>query len=312
MSENFFYSSLSGQEIEDTLVGAVRFNAMQGLTTSQKAQARQNIGAGEENTQIKIKGFYATLEDLQQHIPVGTEGDVYAVGTASPYDLYIWDAVNNVWVNNGPLSFSDAIIDDGDISLSSTWSSQKINTQISAIDLTSLISDSTTAANKTWSSNKISTELSGKTSPSDVATAVSALVDDSTTSASKTWSSQKIASEIANAVAWKLLWTNPNPSSDFAEQTVSLALTPYSDILIIANQYTSADIHLSFYCRVDGYCYLEVVGTFDANGTMALNRRQAIINTSGIEFADAYSKTYNSSSKSTHNDQLIPLYIYAR
>ena len=130
MSENYYYSSLSGQEIEDTLVGAVRFNAMQGLTTSQKAQARQNIGAGEENTQIKIKGFYATLTDLQQAIPVGNEGDVYAVGTESPYDLYIWDAVNIRWVNNGPISFSDAIIDDNDISTSSAWSSAKTSGEL--------------------------------------------------------------------------------------------------------------------------------------------------------------------------------------
>lgn len=133
MSENYFYSSLSGQEIEDTLVGAVRFNAMQGLTTSQKALARQNIGAGEANTQIKIKGFYATIEDLQQQIPVGTEGDVYAIGTESPYDLYIWDAVNNVWVNNGPISFSDAIIDDNDISTTSVWSSAKTTNEIAEV-----------------------------------------------------------------------------------------------------------------------------------------------------------------------------------
>lgn len=133
MSENYYYSSLSGQEIEDTLVGAVRFNAMQGLTTSQKAQARQNIGAGEESTQIKIKGFYDTLEDLQQQIPVGNEGDVYAVGTESPYDIYIWDAVNNVWVNNGPISFSDAIIDDNDISTTSVWSSAKTTNEIAEV-----------------------------------------------------------------------------------------------------------------------------------------------------------------------------------
>lgn len=311
MSENYFYSSLSAQEIEDTLVGAVVANAAQSLTTSQKAQARANIGAGAVDTGLIIKGYYATAADLESAHPIAAEGDVYMVGTAAPYDTYIWDAVNMEWKNNGALTPGDSTIDDNDISTTHTWSSSKINTQISSIDLTSLISDSTTASNKTWSSNKISTELSGKTSPSDVATAVAALVDDSTTSASKTWSSQKIAAEI-DKCKWKLVWTNPNPSSDFAEQTVPLALTPYSDILIIANQYTGADIHLPFYCRVDGYCYLEVVGTFDGNGTMSLNRRQAVINTSGIEFSDAYSKTYNSSSKSKHNDQLIPLYIYAR
>ena len=133
MSENCFYSSLSGQEIENTLLGAVRFNVALNLTTSEKALARQNIGAGEANTQIKIKGFYDTLSDLQQAIPVGNEGDVYAVGTASPYDLYIWDAVHSVWVNNGPISFSDAIIDDNDISTTSVWSSAKTTNEIAEV-----------------------------------------------------------------------------------------------------------------------------------------------------------------------------------
>ena len=133
MSENYFYSSLSGQEIENTLLGAVRFNTDQYLTTSQKALARQNIGAGEANTQIKIKGFYDTLSDLQQQIPVGNEGDIYAVGTESPYDIYIWDAVHSVWVNNGPISFSDAIIDDNDVSTTSVWSSSKTTNEIAEV-----------------------------------------------------------------------------------------------------------------------------------------------------------------------------------
>lgn len=130
MSENYFYSSLSAQEIEDTLVGAVVFNSDMGLTASQKAQARANIGAGENDTKVIIMGFFDTVADLESQYPIGNAGDVYAVGTESPYDIYIWDAVNTEWVNNGPLSFSDAVIVDDDISLSSTWSSQKINTQL--------------------------------------------------------------------------------------------------------------------------------------------------------------------------------------
>lgn len=133
MSENYFYSSLSGQEIENTLLGAVRFNTDLHLTTSEKALARQNIGAGEANTQINIRGFYDTLADLQQAIPVGNEGDVYAVGTESPYDIYIWDAVHAVWVNDGPISFSDAIIDDNDVSTTSVWSSSKTTNEIAEV-----------------------------------------------------------------------------------------------------------------------------------------------------------------------------------
>lgn len=131
MSENYFYSSLSGQEIEDTLVGAVRFNAAQNLTTSEKEIARQNIGAGTVDTGLVIKGYYDTAADLESAHPMASEGDAYMVGTAAPYDVYIWDNVGFQWVNNGPLTPGDSVIDDNDLSSQTTWSSIKINTQLS-------------------------------------------------------------------------------------------------------------------------------------------------------------------------------------
>ena len=308
MSENYFYSSLSAQEIEDTLVGAVVFNSDMGLTTSQKAQARANIGAGENDTKVIIMGFFDTLADLQSQIPVGTVGDVYAVGTQSPYDIYIWDATHIEWKDNGPLSFSDAIIDDGDISLSSTWSSQKINTQISSIDLTSLISDSTTSANKTWSSNKISTELSGKATPSDVATAVAALVDDSTTSASKTWSSQKIAAEI-DKCKWHLLWTNADDTADFAAQDVSVNLSDYTEIMIYWKQ-----------LKNDTYYFTQTNLIVASASSYLFNNSAGKIVRRGFTFASDLSKItfdggqqYQSYGTATaSNGYAIPVKIYAR
>ena len=130
MSENYFHSSLSAQEIEDTLVGAVVYNKQLLLTTSQKAQARANIGAGAVDTGLIIKGYYDTAADLESAHPIAAEGDAYMVGTESPYDVYIWDAVNFEWKNNGPLTPGDSTIDDNDISLTHTWSSSKINTQL--------------------------------------------------------------------------------------------------------------------------------------------------------------------------------------
>lgn len=134
MSENYFYSSLSAQEIEDTLVGAVVANAAQSLTTSQKAQARANIGAGAVDTGLIIKGYYATAADLESAHPIAAEGDVYMVGTAAPYDTYIWDAVNMEWKNNGALTPGDSTIDDNDISSTHTWSSSKINAELGDIE----------------------------------------------------------------------------------------------------------------------------------------------------------------------------------
>lgn len=132
MAENYWYSSLSGQEIEDTLLGAVRSDVDQSLTTSEKARARANIGAGESNSTFKILGYFPTLADLQEWLQILPEpGDAYGIGTASPYDIYVWDGAHNTWVNNGPIVLSDALIDDEDISTDHTWSSTKINTELS-------------------------------------------------------------------------------------------------------------------------------------------------------------------------------------
>ena len=132
MAENYYYSSLSGDEIEQTLLGAVRFNADQSLTTSQKAAARANIGAGESNSTFKILGYFDTLQDLQEWLQtLPQSGDAYGIGTESPYDVYVYDGVHNEWVNNGPIAYSDALIDDEDIASNKAWSSSKINTELS-------------------------------------------------------------------------------------------------------------------------------------------------------------------------------------
>ena len=50
---------------------------------------------------ITVKGYYSTLSALQQAVPSPAAGDTYGVGSAAPYTIYIWDAVNSQWVNNG-------------------------------------------------------------------------------------------------------------------------------------------------------------------------------------------------------------------
>lgn len=131
MSDSYFYSSLTGQEIEDTLVGAVRFNAGQTLSTAQKAQARQNIGAGSETTGFQILGYYDTLEDLQAALQVLPQpGDAYGIGVSEPYDIYVYDGTTDEWKNNGTLNV-DVVIDDADTTDHTTWSSSKISTELS-------------------------------------------------------------------------------------------------------------------------------------------------------------------------------------
>ena len=68
------------------------------LTDAQKLELKGDTGEG-----FVIKGTYDTLELLQENVPLPNVGDVYAIGTAAPYDIYIYDGVNSTWVNHGQL-----------------------------------------------------------------------------------------------------------------------------------------------------------------------------------------------------------------
>lgn len=58
---------------------------------------------GSDGKNFALLGFYGTLSALQAAVQTPAAGDAYGVGTSAPYDIYIYDGVNNTWVNNGPL-----------------------------------------------------------------------------------------------------------------------------------------------------------------------------------------------------------------
>lgn len=103
---SYFPLSQLHQEIDDTLTGAVRFNAEQGLSESQKAQARENIGAVPFGSNLKILGHFETVAALQASAPQNV-GDAYSVGAAAPYNLYIFDGLRNEWLNYGQIRAAD-------------------------------------------------------------------------------------------------------------------------------------------------------------------------------------------------------------
>ena len=102
----YFALSQLPQEIDDTLTGAVRFNTEQGLSESQKAQARENIGAVPFGSILKILGHFDTVAALQASAPQNV-GDAYSVGAITPYNLYIFDGLRNEWVNYGQIRAAD-------------------------------------------------------------------------------------------------------------------------------------------------------------------------------------------------------------
>lgn len=61
---------------------------------------------GEQGNGLTVKDRYNTLAALQAAITSPAEGDAYAVGSAQPYDIYIY-GTSSGWVNHGPLSGAD-------------------------------------------------------------------------------------------------------------------------------------------------------------------------------------------------------------
>lgn len=103
---SYFQSSLLAQEMENTWKGTVRFNAGQALTESEKAQARENIGAVPFGSNLKILGHFDTVAELESSAPRNV-GDAYSVGATTPYNLYIYDGLSEEWKDYGQIRATD-------------------------------------------------------------------------------------------------------------------------------------------------------------------------------------------------------------
>lgn len=58
---------------------------------------------GETGRGFAVLGYYATAAALAAAVQTPAAGDAYGVGSAAPYDIYIYDGVTSTWVNNGAL-----------------------------------------------------------------------------------------------------------------------------------------------------------------------------------------------------------------
>ncbi len=58
---------------------------------------------GDTGAGFAVLGYFTSADMLRSSVAFPVPGDAYGVGTAQPYDIYIWDGINSSWVNNGPL-----------------------------------------------------------------------------------------------------------------------------------------------------------------------------------------------------------------
>ena len=79
--------------------------AAQALLTAQAVKAAADAGKfnGKDGKSFEIKGYYASTAALEVGVPAPAPGDAYCVGSAAPYDVYIYDGVSGEWINNGTI-----------------------------------------------------------------------------------------------------------------------------------------------------------------------------------------------------------------
>ena len=79
--------------------------AAQALLTAQAVKAAADAGKfnGRDGKSFEIKGYSASTAALEEGVPAPAPGDAYCVGSAAPYDVYIYDGVSGEWINNGTI-----------------------------------------------------------------------------------------------------------------------------------------------------------------------------------------------------------------
>lgn len=92
-------------ELPQSVAEQIDAKAAQALLTAQAVKAAADAGKfnGRDGKSFEIKGYYESLDALAAAVTEPAPGDAYCVGSAAPYDVYIYDGVNVEWVNNGTI-----------------------------------------------------------------------------------------------------------------------------------------------------------------------------------------------------------------
>ena len=92
-------------ELPMSVAEQVDYNARQALLYAQSVKQLADSGAlnGKDGTSFVPKGYFTDLEELKAAVLNPQPGDVYGVGEAAPYSLYVWDGVNACWLDNGSI-----------------------------------------------------------------------------------------------------------------------------------------------------------------------------------------------------------------
>lgn len=126
-----------------------------------------------------------------------------------------------------------------------------------------------------------------------------------------------MASEIIRKVqnGWALVWQNENPSTSFLGQTISVDLSQYNLIMVLAHSDTGPTMvsPLILTKESGGILIYEFMNTSSGSASILFRRLITEVTDSGITFGDGQSKPMNATSGATTNNNIcIPYQIYAQ
>lgn len=96
--------------IDDLLAQITRMETASTNAENIYETVRTALANGELNGHdLTVHGYYETFADLQAAIPNPSAGDCYGVGNEPPFSIYIYDGVNNQWVDNGKIADAESV-----------------------------------------------------------------------------------------------------------------------------------------------------------------------------------------------------------
>ena len=123
---------------------------------------------------------------------------------------------------------------------------------------------------------------------------------------SMTSSISSITSSLGNVPHYTLLWTNPSTADTFATQIISLDLTDYDAIVVVASVWRADGERTSMFCFEKNVTY-QLVTT----QTEVFRYRDFSFSNSGVTFGSGtYIPTYGTWKTKTNDRICVPLKIY--
>lgn len=134
-----------------------------------------------------ILGYYTTLDDLISAVPDPSRGDAYGVGSAAPYDIYVWDAVNGLWINNGSLGAVESyeVISMTPSTFEALTTVEKVELYAQGVRMVSVDTDGEAVLHVLNASGGSTPAASGDP------------IDDTQATTDSTWSGAKISEELS-------------------------------------------------------------------------------------------------------------------